>query len=34
MNQKGNFKQYMAFSGGINGDGANEYKKSLNIFFD
>jgi len=28
MNQKGNFKQYMTFSGGINGDGASKYKKN------
>jgi len=37
MNQKkkkGNFKQYMTFSGGINGGGASKYNKSLNIFVD
>jgi len=33
--KKGNFKQYMTFSGGINGDCASKYKtKSLNIFVD
>ena len=34
MNQEGNFKQCMTFSGGINGDGASKYNKSLNIFVD
>ena len=33
--KKGNFKQHMTFSGGINGDSASKYKKkSLNIFVD
>jgi len=27
--KKGNFKQYMTFSGGINGDCASKYKKII-----
>ena len=35
VNQKSNFKQYMTFSEGINGDCASKYKKkSINIFVD
>jgi len=29
MDQKGNFKHYMTFSGGINGDCASKYKKII-----